>query len=60
MYILKNNEGKYLFDFGLEWAYWTSNQDEAYKMERLLDAEMTQKVIKMWQDVETEIVEVKK
>ncbi|QGH74222.1 hypothetical protein [Bacillus phage vB_Bpu_PumA2] len=60
MYILKNVEGKYLFDFGLEWAYWTDEQDAAYKMERLLDAEMTQKVIKMWQDVETEIVEVKK
>ncbi|QQO40342.1 hypothetical protein WHYPHY_3 [Bacillus phage WhyPhy] len=60
MYILKNNEGKYLFDFGLEWVYWTDDLEMAYKMERMLDAEMTQKVLKMWQDIETEIVEVKK
>lgn len=60
MFVLQNEDGKYLFDFGMEWVYWTDEVDMAYKMERLLDAEMTQKFMFQIQSIETQIVEVKK
>ena len=60
MYVLKLANSSYLFDFGMEWVYWTDELDMAYKMERLIDAEMTQKFMSLMQGIKLEIIEVKK